>query len=97
MLSRDSDAGASLKFSESSFRNIGVFDISMATDIKGKYDDETSSVAPKGVLVKEVKPAEVCDWIDFNLNDQLKRFRLHNGGAQDKSLLVSCSSSLSPL
>lgn len=29
----------------------------------------------------------MCPFIDFNNNDQLSRFGLHNGGAQDSSLL----------
>jgi hypothetical protein len=89
MLSRDSDAGAGLSFTESSFRNIGVFDVAKATNVKDTYDAKGASFAPKGVLVSGVTPAEVCDWIDFNVNDQLKRFGLHNGGANDAGLLVS--------
>ena len=32
-------------------------------------------------------PAKYCSFLDFNVNSQLGRFGLHNGGAQDQFLL----------
>lgn len=40
-----------------------------------------------GVLNPGIVPATVCPFVDFNINAQLNRFRLHNGGAQDQGLL----------
>jgi len=40
-----------------------------------------------GVLNAAITPAKYCPFIDFNLNSQLSRFGLHNGGAQDAGLL----------
>lgn len=40
-----------------------------------------------GVLNADITPATVCPFIDFNINAQLNRFGLHNGGPQDGGLL----------
>ena len=40
-----------------------------------------------GVLNSANTPATFCSFIDFNVNSQLNRFSVHNGGAQDASLL----------
>jgi hypothetical protein len=32
-------------------------------------------------------PAEYCPFIDFNVNAQLNRFGMHDGGVQDAGLL----------
>ncbi|CAI4213537.1 unnamed protein product [Parascedosporium putredinis] len=88
MLARDSSAGTGLAFSQSNYRHIDVFDVSAATDIAGtKYDDVGGAVSPGGVLVSDITPATVCPWIDFNVNSELAKFGLHNGGAQDIGLL----------
>jgi hypothetical protein len=89
VLSRDGDAGHGAEFTESQYRHIDIFDISDATDIKGKtYDCADCSIASqKGVLKPGIKPAEYCSFVDFNLNSQLNRFGVHNGGAQDAGLL----------
>lgn len=31
--------------------------------------------------------SEYCSFLDFNVNSELAKFRLHNGGAQDQYLL----------
>lgn len=40
-----------------------------------------------GVLNADITPATVCPFLDFNINAQLNRFGLHNGGPQDGGLL----------
>lgn len=89
ILSRDSDAGHGAENTLSVYRHIDVFDISDATDIKGSaYDCTDCSVASdSGVLKTGITPAEYCPFIDFNINEQLNRFGLHNGGEQDAGLL----------
>jgi hypothetical protein len=71
------------------YRHIDVFDIASATDISGStYDCTNCSIATDaGVLNAAITPATYCSFIDFNVNSQLNRFSVHNGGAQDASLL----------
>lgn len=88
VLARDSDAGRGLKDTESKYRNADVFDISKATNIKDKYDSFDSQIASReGVLKAEITPATYCPWLSYNNNEQLGRFGVHNGGAQDAGLL----------
>ncbi|KAF2828792.1 hypothetical protein CC86DRAFT_380660 [Ophiobolus disseminans] len=88
VLSRDSGAGHGQDKSESIYRNADVIDISKATNILGKYDGFNGSIASRdGVLKSEIKPAEYCPWLSFNVNPQLNRFGVRNGGAQDQNLL----------
>jgi hypothetical protein len=89
ILSRDSNAGHGAATTESIYRHIDVFDIGSATDIKGAaYDCVNCSIASvTGVLKDGIVPATYLPFIDFNLNSQLNRFGLHNGGAQDAGLL----------
>lgn len=89
VLARDSGAGHGQDNSLSVYRHIDVFDIASATDIKGStYDCTNCSIASaKGVLKSGITPATYCSFIDFNVNSQLNRFGLHNGGAQDANLL----------
>lgn len=88
-LPRDSGNGHGLSSSESIYRHIDVFDISEATNVKGtEHDSFNGSIASAaGVVNAGIKPATVCPFIDFNINSQLNRFGLHNGGAQDAGLL----------
>ena len=106
VLSRDSSAGHGAENTKSDYRQIDIFDITGATDIKGAtYDCTTCGRPPSfhpfilmmltwlgiattaGVLNPAIKPATYCSFIDFNLNSELARFGLHNGGAQDANLL----------
>jgi hypothetical protein len=89
VLARDSGAGHGQDSSESVYRNADVFDISKATNIKSdKNDDVDGAVASsKGKLDGDVVPATYCPWLSYNNNDQLGRFGVHNGGAQDARLL----------
>ena len=92
VLSRDSNNGHGASGTNSTYRHIDVFDISQATDIKDLgLDCATCAVAnpTTGVLNSTITPALYCSFLDFNVNAQLNRFGLHNGGAQDSFLLVS--------
>lgn len=116
ILSRDSNAGHGAEVTTSQYRHIDLFDISAATDVKGKtYDCATCGMLSPtvtwmrspvfflqwteklipipgiasltGVLNATITTAQYCSFIDFNINAQLSRFGLHNGGDQDASLL----------
>lgn len=88
VLARDSGRGHGQDNSNSAYRHVDVFDISKATNIKGpKYDSTNSSAAPNGTLDAAITPATYYSWLDFNVNSQLNRFGVHNGGAQDSGLL----------
>jgi hypothetical protein len=89
VLARDSNAGHGAASSTSLYRHIDIFDISNATNIASvTYDAFNASIASsKGKLNANVQTATYCSFLDFNVNSQLNRFGLHNGGAQDASLL----------
>ncbi|KAF1921174.1 esterase-like activity of phytase-domain-containing protein [Ampelomyces quisqualis] len=88
VLARDGGAGHGQDKSESIYRNADIIDISKATNIVGKYDGFKDSIASrKGVLKSEITPAEYCPWLSYNVNSQLNRFGVRNGGAQDQNLL----------
>lgn len=88
VLARDSDAGRGQDETKSLYRQVDIFDISEATEIKGKYDCSTCHIASAdGKLKSKITPAKYCKWLDFNVNSQLKRFGVHNGGDQDCGLL----------
>ncbi|KAL9106649.1 MAG: hypothetical protein Q9227_008369 [Pyrenula ochraceoflavens] len=90
VLARDSGAGRGQDSSQSLYRHADIFDISSATNIKGPtYDCANCSIASAsdGTLKKSITPATVCSFLDFNNNEQLNRFGVHNGGQQDGGLL----------
>ena len=92
VLARDSGAGHGAASSTSIYRHIDIFDISDssgATNIKSADNDKVngSIASAEGVLEEGVKAATYCQWLDFNVNAELKRFGLHNGGEQDRGLL----------
>lgn len=89
VLARDSGAGHGQDRSQSIYRHADVFDISSATNIKGdKYDCTTCAIASTdGKLKDGLKVAEYCPFLDFNVNSELAKFGLHNGGEQDAGLL----------
>lgn len=89
ILNRDSGSGHGQPSSTSIFRHIDIFDVSSATNIKSStYDGTTSSIASSsGVLKSGITAATSCSFLDFNLNSELGKFSLHNGGAQDANLL----------
>lgn len=89
VLARDSGRGRGQGPSntQSRYRAVDVFDISAATNVAGKSDCQTCSVAPAGVLNSNTTAATYCKWLDYNVNAQLNRFGVHNGGADDTALL----------
>ncbi|KAF2115909.1 esterase-like activity of phytase-domain-containing protein [Lophiotrema nucula] len=90
VLARDSGAGHGQSDSASKYRNADVIDISKATNVKSRTVDATGgqiASSDGGVLIAGINPAEYCPWLSYNNNDQLNRFGVHNGGAQDASLL----------
>lgn len=92
VLARDSDFGHGQDESLSVYRHIDVFDISAATNIAGPtYDCATCAVADadSGDLDDDITAATYCSFLDFNVNSQLARFGMHNGGDQNATLLVS--------
>ena len=82
VLARDSGVGRGQDDTMSRYRHVDVFDISGATDVNGEV-----SIAPGGNLTSGIKTATVCSFLDFNVNSELAKFGLHNGGDQDGGLL----------
>ncbi len=89
ILSRDSGAGHGQPSSLSLYRQVDIFDVSSATNIKSDVNDAIGgSIASKaGVVNPGITPALYCPFLDFNINSELGKFGLHNGGAQDAGLL----------
>jgi hypothetical protein len=90
VLARDSGAGHGQDKSESLYRHADVFDISRATNIKSPANDDSPNSAiadSQGNLKPGISPAQYCTFLDFNVNSELAKFGLHNGGAQDQFLL----------
>lgn len=89
ILARDSGSGNGQDSTESIYRQIDIFDISNATDIKGtKYDCASCAIASsKGALGSGIKTATYCGWLDINDNEELERFGVHNGGDTNRGLL----------
>lgn len=89
VLARDSGSGHGQSSSLSIYRHVDVFDTDGATDIKNPLNDcfNCSIASLQGVLDVGVTPTTVCSFLDFNVNSQLGRFGLHNGGPQDQYLL----------
>ena len=90
VLARDSGRGRGQDDTESLYRRADVLDISRATNIKSPENDDspTGSIADgDGTLDAGITAAEYCTFLDFNVNSELAKFGLHNGGAQDEGLL----------
>lgn len=92
VLARDGKAGRGAESTESVYRQIDVVDLAGATDLKAAkkdYDcaDCAAASRKKGQLKDGVTAATYCGWLDFNVNAQLGRFGLHNGGKQDSTLV----------
>ncbi|KAI5791922.1 3-phytase [Geopyxis carbonaria] len=80
VLARDSGFGRGQDNTESVYRHVDVFSLAGATDISGRFDGATDAFAPDGVLDAAVTPATYCSFLDINVNTQLARFGLLNGG-----------------
>lgn len=87
VLARDSSVGFTAANPKSTYRSIDLIDISKATNILGKYDEVSGSIAPLGVLDSSIKPATYRKFLDINDNAQLNRFGLRNGEPNDKNNL----------
>lgn len=81
VLARDGN-GRGEDDTRSLYRQADVFDISEATDINGM-----EKVAPDGKLADDIIAATYCPFLDYNVNSELAKFGLHNGGDQDLGLL----------
>lgn len=65
---------------KSNLKNIGIVDISGATNIANtQYDEPANPVAPGGVLVDSIVAASFTDFVDIVDDDQLAKAGLHNG------------------
>lgn len=92
IISRDSGSGHGQPSSTSIFRHVDIFSIgsgSGATNIQSASRDAVCGAiaSSKGVLKSGITAAAYCSFLDYNVNSELGRFGLHNGGAQDASLL----------
>lgn len=100
ILARDSGKGHGQSQSLSVYRQADIFSISPntgATNIKSNGNDAVcaSIASPLGVLNPGINPAAYCSFLDYNVNSELGKFGLHNGGAQDQYLLNEKWESLS--
>ncbi|OJJ99320.1 hypothetical protein ASPACDRAFT_52720 [Aspergillus aculeatus ATCC 16872] len=91
VLARDSGFGHGQDESLSVYRHADVVRItSNTTDLKrwrGADVVNGSIASAKGVLDTGITPAEYCSFLDYNVESQLAKFGLHNGGPQDRFLL----------
>ncbi|KAF7588557.1 hypothetical protein BBP40_005512 [Aspergillus hancockii] len=89
VLSRDSGFGHGQAETRSVYRHADILSVSNSTtDLKGAYDGVGDSIASaKGKLKDGITPAEYCSFLDFNVEGELAKFGLHNGGEQDAFLL----------
>ncbi|KAI4238455.1 MAG: hypothetical protein LQ349_001086 [Xanthoria aureola] len=90
IISRDSGFGRGQDNSQSQYRHIDIFDISAATNVASPANDNVANgsiASSTGVLEPGVTAATYCSFLDFNVNSELGKFGLHNGGGQDAGLL----------
>ncbi|PIG87044.1 hypothetical protein AARAC_004296 [Aspergillus arachidicola] len=85
VLARDSGFGRGEEETESKYRHVDIMSIDRATDIaSGEHDRVNGSIASdKGVLDHNLTNATYCAFLDFNIESELRKFGLHNGGQQD--------------
>lgn len=100
VLARDSGKGHGQSQSLSVYRQADIFSIAPntgATNIKSNANDAVCAniASPLGVLNAGITPAAYCSFLDYNVNSELGKFGLHNGGAQDQYLLNEKWESLS--
>lgn len=92
VLARDSKFGNGQPNTRSVYRHADIFSISnTTTDLKGeKYDSIGASItSTEGVLKPGIEPAQYCSFIDFNVNSELAKFGLSNGGDPKHSTLLN--------
>lgn len=84
LLCRDSGGGFTGKRDASVYRVVNIIDTAGASDIAGRFDAAGDSIAPKGELRAEIRPALPTPFLDLNDNAELARFGLHNGPPNDR-------------
>ncbi|KAF7597205.1 hypothetical protein BBP40_009545 [Aspergillus hancockii] len=89
ILARDSGFGRGKKQSQSKYRHVDIISIDEGSNIAHGYSDliNGSIASTKGVLIPNITAATYCPFLDVNLNSELIKFGLHNGGKQDRFLL----------
>ncbi|RAK96164.1 esterase-like/phytase family protein [Aspergillus ibericus CBS 121593] len=91
VLARDSGFGHGQDDSLSVYRHADIFYIgSNTTDLKilkGVDSPNGTIASDKGILHSGITAAEYCSFLDYNVEDQLAKFGLHNGGEQNQWLL----------
>ncbi|MDG5494888.1 esterase-like activity of phytase family protein [Niveispirillum sp. BGYR6] len=96
LLSRDGNgygSGATPNSSPTSFyRRIDLLDITGASNIAGTAYDNGTSIAPKGVLVADIKPVQFASFVDINDATQLAKFGLVNGATNNVNCRTQCLS-----
>ncbi|MFV3129309.1 esterase-like activity of phytase family protein [Niveispirillum sp. KHB5.9] len=94
LLSRDGNGYGALATPNSSptsfYRQIDLIDITGATNIAGTAYDTGTSIAPKGVLVADIKPVQFASFVNVNDVAQLARFGLTNGASNNPNCPNSC-------
>ena len=85
LLCRDSGGGFTGKRDASAYRVVNMIDIDGASDIAGRFDGAGDSIAPKGNLRADIRPARLTPFLDLNDNAELLRFGLHNGPPNDRN------------
>lgn len=88
ILARDSGAGNGLPSTTSIYRHVDIFSLTGATNIKSASNDATgaSIASAAGVLKSGINPAKYCPWLDFNINSELNKFGVTNGGPSSPNL-----------
>lgn len=91
VLARDSSFGNGQKHTRSVYRHADIISINRdtTTDLKGeRYDAAGAAIASsKGVLDSDITPAQYCSFLDYNVNSELGKFGMHNGGKSGPSAL----------
>lgn len=91
VLARDSGFGNGQKNTRSVYRHADVISIDRdtATDLKSdRYDAAGAAIASSdGVLNPDITPVQYCPFLDFNVNSELGRFDMQNGGKSGPSVL----------
>ncbi|KAF8424855.1 esterase-like activity of phytase-domain-containing protein [Tirmania nivea] len=86
VLSRDG-FGRGTDLTTSQYRQIDVFDISSASDIKPRNLQTITTSPTSGTLLSNITSAEYCSFMSFNVDSELSKFGLRNGGADDEHCL----------
>ena len=86
VLSRDG-FGRGTDLTTSQYRQIDVFDISKASDIKPRNLQTVTTSPTSGTLLSNITPAQYCPFLSFNVDSELSKFGLRNGGADDENCL----------